>query len=87
MSWYVLYTKVHHEFKAQIQLNNLNIKNYLPANSRLKQWSDRKKKVREPLLKGYIFINATEKERLIALEQSSIVRCLFDNGKPAIIPE
>lgn len=87
MNWYALITKVHQEFKAQAQLDALNIINYLPAVTKLKQWSDRKKSVTEAVLKGYIFIQATEKERLIALEQSAVARCLFENGKPAVIPD
>ncbi len=85
MNWYALLTKVHQEFKAKAQLDALNIINYLPAVTRLKQWSDRKKRITEPVLKGYIFIRATEKERLIALEQPSVARCLFEKGKPAVI--
>lgn len=85
MNWYALLTKVHQEFKAKAQLDALNIINYLPAVTRLKQWSDRKKRITEPVLKGYIFIRATEKERLIALEQPSVARCLSEKGKPAVI--
>ena len=55
--------------------------------TRLKQWSDRKKKVREPLFSGYIFIKGNEKDRLEALEQYAIVRTIFFEGKPAIVPD
>ncbi|MBZ0198696.1 MAG: hypothetical protein K8H86_02430, partial [Ignavibacteriaceae bacterium] len=58
----------------------------LPTITRVKQWSDRKKKITEPLLRGYIFIFATEKERGFSLEIGSIVRCIFDQGRPARIP-
>ncbi len=85
--WFALYTKPRNEFKAEEQLNTAGILNYLPTLTRLKQWSDRKKKVTEPLLRGYIFIYADEQERLISVEQRSIVRCLFDAGKAARIPE
>ncbi|MGD8306445.1 MAG: UpxY family transcription antiterminator [Ignavibacteria bacterium] len=85
--WFALYTKPRNEFKAEEQLNIAGVLNYLPTITRLKQWSDRKKKVTEPLLRGYIFIYADEQERLISVEQRSIVRCLFDAGKAARIPE
>jgi transcriptional antiterminator RfaH len=85
--WLALYTKVNQEFKAQKQLDALNLINYLPTVIKIKQWSDRTKKVTEAILKGYIFICSDESERLLALEQNSIVRCLFENGKPAIIPD
>jgi len=85
--WFALYTKPKSEFKASLQLESEGINFYLPVITKLKQWSDRKKKITEPLLKGYIFIFADEKERNISLEQVSIVRCIFDHGRPAVIPE
>lgn len=85
--WFALYTKPRHEFKAQIQIESENIECYLPTITRLKQWSDRKKKVTEPLFRGYIFIEANEKERLRAVEFNSIVKTIFFDGKPSIIPD
>jgi len=85
--WFALYTKPRSEFKAEKQLIEVGVKNYLPTITRLKQWSDRKKKVTKPLLGGYIFIFANETERLLSIEQQAIVRCLFDAGRPARIPE
>ncbi len=86
-SWFALYTKPRCEFKAAGELEELNIEFYLPSITKLKQWSDRKKKVTEPLLRGYIFIFADEKERMFSLECESIVRCIFDHGRPAKIPD
>ncbi|GBD86681.1 transcription antitermination protein RfaH [bacterium BMS3Abin03] len=85
--WFALYTKPRNEFRAELQLTERGVDNYLPTIIRLKQWSDRKKKVTEPLLRSYIFIYANEAERLIAVEQRAVVRCLFDQGRPARIPE
>lgn len=85
--WLALYTKPRSEFKAEEQLIDSNITTYLPTITRLKQWSDRKKKITEPLFRGYIFIYADEQERLLSVEKPAIVRCLFDGGRPAKIPE
>ena len=85
--WYALYTKPRHEFKAEEQLNGCGIEYFLPKITRLKQWSDRKKKVTEPLFSGYIFIHGNEKDRLLALEQYAIVRSIFFEGAPAIVPD
>lgn len=85
--WTALYTRPRHEFKAEEQLNELRVDNYLPTVSRIKQWSDRKKKIAEPVFKSYIFIFSTEKERLNALQQPSIIRSVTFAGKPAVIPE
>ncbi|QQS35797.1 MAG: UpxY family transcription antiterminator [Ignavibacteriales bacterium] len=84
--WFALYTKPRSEFKAAKQIEEAGVEFYLPSVTRLKQWSDRKKKVTEPLLRGYIFIFADEKERILSLTQPSVVRCVSDKGSPAKIP-
>lgn len=86
-SWYALYTKPRSEFKAEEQINSKDISVYLPSIIKVRQWSDRKKKVKVPLLQGYIFIFATEQERLIAVESEAVVKCIFSSGKPAKIPD
>ena len=86
-AWYALYTKPRNEFKAAEQIGEVGVSYYLPTITRFKQWSDRKKKVTEPLLHGYIFIFSDEKGRIVSLEQKAIVRCVFDNGRGAKIPE
>jgi len=85
--WYAFYTKPHQEFKAQQQFESAGIDYYLPVIKTVRQWRDRKKKILEPLFKSYIFVYANEKERLCALQQSSIVRTVCFNGKPSIIPD
>ncbi len=85
--WFALYTKPQQEFKAAFQLEGKEIEYYLPTITHVKQWSDRKKKIEEPLFRGYVFIHAIEKERLISLQQSSIVKTIGFNGKPSCIPD
>ncbi|MCX7797120.1 MAG: UpxY family transcription antiterminator [Melioribacter sp.] len=85
--WFAFYTKPKHEFKAQAQFQNASIINYLPVIEVVRQWKDRKKKILEPLFKSYIFAYTNEKERLIALQQSAIVKTVCFNGKPSIIPD
>jgi transcription antitermination factor NusG len=85
--WFALYTKPRNEFKAAKQLESVGVEYYLPTIVKISQWSDRKKKINEPLLRGYIFIFSNEKERILSLEQPSIVRCLSQRGRPARVPE
>ena len=85
--WFALQTKPRQEFKAEKQLTNLGLENYLPVIVKKNKWSDRVKEIFEPIIRGYIFIKADERERLIALEQFSVSKCLFDQGKPAVIPD
>jgi len=86
-NWFALYVKPRHEFKAMGELAKLSIHNYLPIVTKLKQWNDRKKKVDEPLIKGYIFVYVDEKERLSSLEIRCVIKCVSDHGRPARIPE
>lgn len=85
--WFALYTKPRHEFKALEQIQAFDITTYLPTTTVIKQWSDRKKKVTEPLFRGYIFINANESERNLSLTSESVLKTIFFNGKPAVIPD
>lgn len=86
-NWFALYIKPRQEFKAEEQLKSIDVQYYLPVITRLKQWSDRKKRVSEPLIRGYIFIYGNERERLSALEQTSVIRCIHEHGRPAAIPD
>lgn len=84
--WFALYTKPKHEFKAVQYLDSAEIENYLPTITTIKQWSDRKKKITEPLFKGYIFVFCNEKERYESLQNYAILSTVSFEGKPAKIP-
>jgi transcription antitermination factor NusG len=86
-NWFALYTRPRHEFKAAAQLKAGGIEFFLPSVTKVKQWSDRKKKIEEPVLRGYIFVFASEEDRVEALKLDPIIRCLFEHGRPAVIPE
>ena len=83
--WHVLYTKPRHEIKALERLAQNGFEVYCPMKTTLKQWSDRKKKVSEPLLPSYIFIKTTEKDRATPLKDPSVLNYIFWLGKPAIV--
>lgn len=85
--WYALYTKPRHEFQAGIYLDSVDIEYYLPTITTVRKWSDRKKKVTEPLIRGYIFVYCNEKERYEALQHDSILNTVCFEGKPARIPD
>jgi transcription antitermination factor NusG len=83
--WYALYTNPRAEKKVAEALHANGFEHYLPLQTTLKQWSDRKKKVKEPLFKSYIFIR-TELERsyYTVLNIPGIVK--FVKIGPEIIP-
>jgi transcriptional antiterminator RfaH len=83
--WYPVYTISRSEKKVSTLLTKKNIVHYLPLKKTLKQWSDRKKWVEEPLLPSYIFVYVSNKEYKDVLETSGVVRYLYFSGKIANI--
>ena len=73
MNWYAIYTKPRNEKKVVANIQSLGIEAYCPTISVVKQWSDRKKTIIQPLLSSYVFVK--------------VVRYLFWLGKPAIVRE
>ena len=82
-----MYTKPRQEFTAAQEFRAEGFEFYLPTIELMKQWSDRKKKVTEPLFRGYIFLYGTEGERLKAVQMKSIVKTVSFDGKPSVIPD
>jgi transcriptional antiterminator RfaH len=58
---------------------------WLPLQKTLKNWSDRKKWVEEPLFHSYVFVRIQESNRLKVLQIPGIVRFIHFSGKPAYI--
>jgi len=85
--WYVVYTRPRHEKRIYNQLQLDNIDAYLPLYTTLKQWSDRKKKVSEPLFSCYLFVCITPKEYYDVLNVPGVVRYIAFEGKAVVMPE
>lgn len=83
--WRVFYTFPRAEKKCEKRLNEGGIEVYLPKHTVVRQWSDRKKKVVEPLFRNYIFARVDERDRLRVLQTDGIVRCVAFQGKPAMV--
>ena len=83
--WFVVYTKPQQELKVSHELSAMGIKNYCPSITLVKQYSDRKKKVKKPLLSSYVMVNLEENQRGKVFSCKGIVRYLFFLGKPAVV--
>jgi transcription antitermination factor NusG len=83
--WLVLHTKPRYERKVHWQLVRDQLECYLPLHTVVRHWSDRRKKIEEPLFPGYIFIHTTERERLAALQTYGVTRCVVFNGRAAVV--
>ena len=83
--WRVLYTKPRAEKKAFESLNEKGYCVYLPCITVVRQWSDRKKKIQEPLVRSYLFVFCKAHQINEAVTDVSIVGVVRFNGRAAIV--
>lgn len=83
--WYAAYTKPFWEKKVAGLLSDKNIENYCPVQKVVRQWSDRKKVLFEPLFKSYVFVRITEKEQVKIRQINGVINFVSFMGRPAII--
>lgn len=87
LKWYPVYTNPRAEKKAFAALLDKGIISYLPLQRQLKQWSDRKKWVEEPLIKSYIFVKIAEHQQAEVLMTKGITRFIYFSNQIASMPE
>ena len=85
MKWYVLHTKPRSEKKVEEQLLSLGINAYCPTRPEIKIWSDRKKRIRKPVLPSMVLVNINDNEINRVFESPLVVRYMFWMGKRAIV--
>jgi transcription antitermination factor NusG len=85
--WFAVYTKPRWEKKVARLLDDLGIENYCPLNKVVKQWSDRKKVILEPLFKSYVFVRVKDSEKWDLKNVNGILNFVYWLGKPARIKE
>jgi transcriptional antiterminator RfaH len=85
--WYAVYTKPRNEKKVMALLLAKGIHSYVPLIRRLKQWSDRKKWVEEPLLNSYAFVNIPLSLYNDVLNTPGVVRYVTFEGRAVPIPD
>jgi len=85
--WYALYTKSRAEKRVASFLEDFGFESYLPLQKTLKQWSDRKKIVYEPLFRSYVFVKANEYNCSKALQIPGAVYYVSFNRQKVTVPE
>ena len=83
--WYAVYTHAKWEKKVANLLTLKKIENYCPLNRVVKQWSDRKKIVYEPLFTCYVFVRVSNSESVSVLQTDGVLNYVSWQGKPAVI--
>lgn len=87
LNWFAVYTRSRHEKKSAQLLTDQGIEAYVPLKRVVRQWSDRRKLVLEPVIRGYVFVRVDHSHYEKVLSTEGVVRYVWFNGKPAIIPE
>jgi transcriptional antiterminator RfaH len=87
LQWYAAYTNSRAEKKVLKELQKQGIEAYLPLQKKLRQWSDRRKWVEEPLIRCYIFVRIDIGNYYQVLNTNGIVRYISFEGKAVPIPE
>lgn len=85
-SWYAVYVKSRTEKKVALEFEIDSIDYYLPLVKRLKQWSDRKKWIDEPLFRSYIFVNIEQRDYFKVLQVPGAVKYITFEGHAVPIP-
>ena len=83
--WRVFYTRPRNEKKVADRLEARGVEVCLPMRSVLRQWSDRKKKVQEPLFPSYLFAHVDERQRLDVLADEGVVKTVSFGGRVAVV--
>ena len=84
---YAIYVKSRAEKAAHAELAENGIDCFLPLIKTLKQWSDRKKWVEEPLFRSYLFVHINKPEYYKVLNTAGVVRYITFEGKAVPIPD
>ena len=87
MHWHALYVRSRAEKKVYDQLVDMGYEAYLPLITRLKQWSDRKKKVEEPLFKSYVFVRNNQRQHYYILSAYGVVRFVTFEHEAVVVPD
>lgn len=85
LKWYVLYTRPKFEKKICMEMDYLHFENYLPLRSVIRRWSDRIKKIEEPLFSSYIFVKTDHRKGVNLLQIPGVVKFITTEGKPAVV--
>lgn len=85
--WYALHTRSRHEKVVDKGLRKKGIETFLPLRKLTRHWSDRVKKIEEPLFSGYLFVQIPIIRRFDVLKTHGSVCFVSFNSIPVPIPE
>ena len=85
--WYVLYILAKSESKVKKLLDRKGIETFLPLTTKIRQWSDRTKRIKTPLFPKYLFARLSNNDFPLVFETPGFIRFLSTSGQKDIVPE
>ena len=85
--WYALYLRSRYEKRVSERLQENRIETFLPLVEEVHIWSDRKKRVLEPLFRGYSFVRTDLRNKEVILQTEGVVRLVGIGSRPSPIPD
>lgn len=87
LPWYALYVHSRAEKKVYARIIEMGFEAYLPLVTRMKVWSDRIKKVEEPLFKSYLFVRTDIKQQYDIVSIPGVTKFVCFERKAVVVPE
>ena len=85
--WFALQTRARHEKVVHWELEKKGIETFLPLRRITRRWSDRLKKIEEPIFTNYLFVRLPLKNRIRVLETQGSIRLVGFHSWPVPIAE
>jgi transcriptional antiterminator RfaH len=85
--WFAAYTHSRHERRVASQIACKDVEVFLPTYTRAVQWTDRVKRSPAVLFPGYVFVHASDLERVLVLQTAGVVHIVSVAGKVAVLKD
>ena len=85
LQWFAVYTRPKAERKVKERLSTAGFDTFLPMQTVVKQWSDRKKKKEVPFINSYVFVKSTQKNLSQVYPTAGVLTILKYLGNYAVV--
>jgi transcription antitermination factor NusG len=87
LSWFVTTVRPQHEAAVAKWLEERALEPFSPSYSVVRQWSDRKKTLEQPVFPGYVFCRFAREDRAKVLNTPGVRSIIGFGGQPAVVPD
>jgi transcription elongation factor/antiterminator RfaH len=87
LPWYALQVRVRKESLITSQLEGQGFECFLPKYKSIREWSDRKKEVEQPLFPGYVFCRFDYSQRRPIVITAGVLQIVGFGRVPSAVPD